>query len=125
MRNKTGALPAAMLILCLCGIATGQKVQVAVTVQGLAGNNMTFTLDQVRQMPQHSVSIVNVHNNATEKYEGPLLADLLAKVGTPSGDKLRGDEMRDYVEVTGKDGYKAVFALAELDRAIQDTTTRC
>ena len=28
--------------------------------------------------------------------------------------------MRDYVEVTGRDGYKAVFALAELDPAFQD-----
>jgi hypothetical protein len=28
--------------------------------------------------------------------------------------------MRDYVEVTGRDGYRAVFALAELDAAFQD-----
>jgi hypothetical protein len=49
-----------------------------------------------------------------------LLADLLAKANTPAGDKLRGDEMRDYVEITGRDGYRAVFALAELDPAFQD-----
>jgi hypothetical protein len=71
-------------------------------------------------MPQQSVSLVNPHTKTSEKYEGVLLADLLAKLNTPSGDKLRGDELRDYVEVTGRDGYKVIFALAEVAPAFQD-----
>jgi hypothetical protein len=96
------------------------QAQAAFTVEGLDGNKAAYTLDQLRQMPQQSVTATNPHTKATENYSGVLLADLLAKANTPAGDKLRGDEMRDYVEITGRDGYRAVFALAELDPAFQD-----
>jgi hypothetical protein len=120
--RKTGTigLRAIALVSLLCTIAAAQQGTGAITIEGLDGTKLAFTVDQLRQMPQQSVSIVNPHTKATEKYGGVLLADLLAMVNTPSGDKLRGDEMRDYVEVTGRDGYQAVFALAELDRALQN-----
>ena len=90
------------------------------TVQGLDGKDVVFTLEQLKQMPQQSVSVMNPHTKAKENYEGVLLTDLLAKVATPTGDKLRGEEMADYVEVMGSDRYRVVFALAELDPAFQD-----
>jgi hypothetical protein len=96
------------------------QAQAAFTVEGLDGNKTAYTLDQLRQMPQQSLSATNPHTKATENYSGILLIDLLAKANGPAGDKLRGDEMRDYVEIAGRDGYRAVFALAELDPAFQD-----
>lgn len=121
-KNGTTVLLAIALALLWCTIAAAQQDQaaIALTIEGLGGTKLSFTVDQLRQMPQHSVSIVNPHTKSTEKYEGVLLADVLAKTDAPSGEKLRGDEMRDYVEVTGRDGCKAVFALAELDPAFQD-----
>lgn len=92
-----------------------------VTIQGLDGKEVVFTLDQLKQMPQQSVSVMNPHTKAKENYEGVLLSDVLAKLSTPSGDKLRGEEMADYVEVMGGDRYRVVFALAELDPAFQDS----
>jgi hypothetical protein len=101
-------------------MASAQQAQGSITLEGLEGNKLTLSLDDLRQMPQQSVSIANPHTKATERYEGVPLVLVLAKVAAPSGDKLRGDEMRDYVEVAGSDGYRAVFALAELDPAFQD-----
>lgn len=109
-----------VVAIALSAAAFPQQNQNAVTIVGLDGNKLTLTLDQLRQMPQQTVTLNNPHTKSTEKYEGVLLRDVLAKVATPAGDKLRGDEMRDYVGVTGRDGYSAVFALAELDPAFQD-----
>ena len=49
-----------------------------------------------------------------------LLRDLLAKVDATIGKKLHAEDLRDYVEVAGRDGYRVVFALAELDPSLQD-----
>ncbi len=107
-----------LLFLWLAPLAT--QAQTVVTIAGLDGSSSSYTLEQLRQMPQESVSMLDPHTQTTTKYEGVLLRDLLAKVNTPSGQKLRGDEMRDYLDVAGKDGYRAVFALAELDPAFQE-----
>ena len=119
-KNGTTGLLAIAFVWLLCTIAAAQQEKGAITLEGLDDTKTTFTVDQLRQMPQQAVSIVNPHTRATDKYEGVLLADLLAKIGTPSGEKLRGDELRDYVEVSGRDGYKVIFALAELDSAFED-----
>jgi hypothetical protein len=119
MRNRL--IAPLLAAIALCSLAAAQQNQTAaVTIVGLDGNKLTMTVDQLRQMPQQSVTINNPHTKSTEKYEGVLLRDILAKVSTPAGEKLHGDEMRDYVEVSGRDGYTAVFALAELDPAFQD-----
>ena len=121
MRKPRTTAILAMVVLSLgCVIAAGQQPPAAIEIEGLDGAKLTLTVDQLRQMPQQSVSMVNPHTKSTEKYEGARLADVLAKAGAPSGKKLRGDQMRDYVEVTGRDGYQAVFALAEIDPAFQD-----
>ncbi len=126
-KSKASISAGAVFLMLLCAGAVIQarvqaqpQAQTALTLEGLDGNKVSYTMEQLRQMPQQSVSIANPHTKANETYEGVLLTDLLAKLGAPSGEKLRGDEMRDYVEVTGSDGYRAVFALAETDPAFQD-----
>ncbi len=119
-KKRTIELLPIVLTLLLCTAAVAQQEKGTIMIEGVDGTKFTLTVDQIRQMPQQSVTIFNPHTKSTGKYEGVLLADVLAKANTPSGDQLRGDEMRDYVEVGGRDGYKAVFALAELDPAFQD-----
>eukprot|EP01030_Chromulinospumella_sphaerica_P013131 gene13131-12910_t len=46
-------------------------------------------------------------------FEGPLLIDVLAKVGAPTGKALRGHELSNAVIVTASDGYQVVLGLAE------------
>ncbi|MGA2902808.1 MAG: molybdopterin-dependent oxidoreductase [Candidatus Korobacteraceae bacterium] len=106
--------------LCVAPGSAQQTNQPSITVEGLDGNKLTFTVEQLRQMPQQSVSLTNPDHRTAEKYEGVLLRDLLAKLDTLIGKKIHADDMRDYVEVTGRDGYRVVFALAELDPSFQD-----
>lgn len=46
---------------------------------------------------------------------GVRLADLLARAGVPAGEALRGAALAKVVIATGKDGYRVVFSLAEID----------
>ncbi|WP_156378371.1 MULTISPECIES: hypothetical protein [unclassified Phenylobacterium] len=61
-------------------------------------------------LPRESVKL------GAKTYEGPVLAYVLRAGGMPVGAKLHGDPLRAYAVVSGKDGFKAVYSLAELDR---------
>ena len=78
--RATGIL--AIVVLSLgCVIAAAQQQPAAIEIEGLDGAKLTLTVEQLRQMPQQSVSMVNPHTKSTEKYEGVRLADVLAKAG--------------------------------------------
>ena len=51
-------------------------------------------------------------------YDGVLLSVLLRALGAPNGEALRGPGLALYVRIRGADGYRAVFALGELDSSI-------
>ena len=53
-------------------------------------------------------------------FEGVWLRDLLALVHAPLGDALRGEALQLIVVVDARDGYHAVFSLAEIDPAVRD-----
>src|SRR5262245_12104455 len=48
------------------------------------------------------------------------LEDILRLAGVPLGQALRGQELTKYVVIEAADGYRVVFALAELDPAFRD-----
>ncbi len=73
--------------------------------------------EDLAKLPPKTVTFHNVHTKADETYTGVPLTDLLAKYGAPTGDKLRGKGLSDYIVATGSDGYKAVLSLAEADPA--------
>jgi len=70
---------------------------------------------ELRTVSHISVTIHNSHTNADEEYSGVRLSDLLAKLGAPLGNELRGKALANYIVATGSDGYKAVLALGEVD----------
>jgi hypothetical protein len=76
---------------------------------------MTLAASDLKSFPRVTVSVHNSHTNADEIYAGVRLSDLLAKMGAPLGSELRGKALSGYVIATGSDGYRAVFALAEID----------
>lgn len=75
----------------------------------------TLSLSSFKTLPQKTLTFHNVHTKADETYTGVPLTDLLAKYAAPTGDKLRGKGLSDYIVATGSDGYKAVLSLAETD----------
>jgi hypothetical protein len=82
------------------------------TVIGLTGQAVTVTTKDLAALP--SISATG-GPPAAGRYQGPALASLLALVGAPSGPTLKGRAMRDYVVVTGSDGFSAILSLAETD----------
>ena len=59
-------------------------------------------------------------HNVEGVYEGPLLRDVLASLGAPAGEALRGPTLRLVVAIDAADGYRAVFSLPELDHGFRD-----
>jgi hypothetical protein len=49
-----------------------------------------------------------------------LLSDVLTKVALPVGEKFHSSSASYYVLAEGKDGYRALFAWAELDATFMD-----
>lgn len=56
------------------------------------------------------------------EYSGWALHDVLHLLGVPEGEALRGEALRFYVVAEGADGYRVVFALAELDPSFHSDT---
>lgn len=61
------------------------------------------------------VKVTAEAHGARHAYEGPLLIDLLAKVGAPTGEALSGPALANAVVVKAADGYQVAFGLAEAD----------
>jgi len=86
-----------------------------IKVGGAVSTPLTLTLADLKSMPRTILAVTNQHEGKSETYEGVLLEELLRKAGAPHGDQLRGQLMTTYVVAAASDGYKVVFAMAELD----------
>jgi hypothetical protein len=69
---------------------------------------------------KHQTVRAKRHDGVESQFEGVPLVDILAKAGVPVGSDLRGSAMALYLVVEASDGYRAAFALAELDPAFTD-----
>jgi hypothetical protein len=103
---------ALVFALCLAGLPTGATAQ-TLSLKGPTGQTATVGVADLTGLPR--VSFAFDSHGETHVYEGPLLIDVLAKVGTPTGKAIHGPEMADAVLVKAQDGYLVVFGLAELD----------
>lgn len=83
---------------------------------------VALTADDFRALPHTEVTATDPHMKMEHRYSGVPMRDLLAKVGAPMGDKLRGPALQLAVVVHSKDGYSTLFALAEFDDAFSDRT---
>lgn len=114
MRGFVLAIQAA-LILAGAGPSVAQPPAAEVTVVGPTGQTLRLTAADVAAMPRGWVQIT-IHDQV-HGFDGALLQAILARVGAPSGDQLRGAALTDVVIVTARDGYQVVLSLAEIDPA--------
>ena len=91
--------------------------QLALEVEG--GAQKTISQSEFQKMPHQTLTVTNPHSKKQEKYEGVPLRALLDQVGAPAGENLSGPEMRNYIVINAKDGYKVVLALEEVDPMFQ------
>jgi DMSO/TMAO reductase YedYZ molybdopterin-dependent catalytic subunit len=90
-------------------------------VSGAVATPLVLTAADLKKMPRKTLSILNPHDKKQENYEGVLLEEILRRAGVPQGEQLRGPAMATYVLAEAEDGYRVVFALAELDAGILDS----
>ena len=74
---------------------------------------------ELKELPRITLTAMD-HDGKEAAYSGVELAELLKMAGVQFGKDLRGEKMALYLLVEAADGYKAVFALPELDREFTD-----
>ena len=85
----------------------------ALAVAGAVTTPLTLSAADLRSMSRTTVQVKD--DSRTVTYEGVLVGELLKRAGVPVGEALRGDWVASYVVAHAADGYRAVYALAELD----------
>ena len=92
----------------------------SLTVRSSDGKTLTLNPQELAALPHKSVAVFNAHTKANETYSGVPLASLLDRVGAPLGEKVHGAVLMTGVVAEGTDGYKVLFALAEVDTAFHN-----
>ena len=108
-------------VLVVCALSASIAYcedQPSFIVRGLGGKTVVLTEADLARLPQHSVTTTDHGVAAT--FQGVLLTDVLALVDLPVGDKFHSTAASYYVLAQGKDGYRVVFAWAELDATFMD-----
>jgi hypothetical protein len=88
------------------------------TLRGVDGKTVSLTPEEIAALPHKAVSVFNSHAKANENCSGVALADLLAKIGVPRGEEVKGKLFMTAVIAEGTDKYSVLFALAEVDPSI-------
>ncbi len=111
----------ALFPFCQTAMAQTSATVAQLKVVGTVSTPLTLTVADLKNMPRTTLHVTNQHENKSETYEGVLLEELLRRAGVPQGDQLRGKLMATCVTTEAEDGYKVVFALAELDSGITNS----
>ena len=90
----------------------------SVELIGRSGAVRSVSAAELAGMTRREVQATS--HQVTGTFAGVPISDLLALVGAPRGDSLRGPALATYVQVEAADGYRVVFALAELDPGFTD-----
>lgn len=85
----------------------------AVTLGGEVSRPLTLDAAALAKMPHVDVQASAHGVNGT--WSGIPLNAILQSAGVPLGDALHGKSLALYVRITAADGYRVVYALAELD----------
>jgi len=96
-----------LVALLAPALAAGQTI----TVIGQGGRTATLAAKDLADLPRATIQV----GAPAKAYEGPTLTAVLRQVGAPAGPMLHGKPVKDYVVVTGADGFSAVLSLAETD----------
>lgn len=86
------------------------------------GGTLAFTAAEFAALPRTETEAVEPHGKKERTYAGVAVRELLARVGAPLGDELRGPALATGVLVRAEDGYTVLFALAEFDAAFSSRT---
>ena len=131
---RTGARSLAAMLFLLVGSATlpacaadsgphrhAAAVANTATTVAVGGNVTTpLVLDRPALAAMARRTVRAGAHGVEGEYGGVALFDVLRAAGAPLGDALRGPNLALYVRITAADGYRVVYALAELDPKFRD-----
>ena len=127
MKEPRPALLFAVLAFCSVAALSAQDMDhrsrpavlsTHLKIQGLDGKSITLSPEEFATLPHKTVSVFNSHSKIDEKYSGVPLTDLLAKVGVPLGEQVKGKLFLTGIVAEGTDNYDVLYALAEVDPSI-------
>lgn len=131
IRNTASALVALSLVIAAAapGVTSvgRQKTRqsaapplsaVSLSISGEVKRPLKLTAADISKLPRRTVRASDHGTEAT--FEGVPLFEVLKLAGLEFGETLRGKRLETYLIVEAADGYKAVFALPELDPAFTD-----
>ena len=98
---------------------TGQQSKIELTVGGAVEKPSKLGAEDIAKLPRKTVRAKD-HGGVESTFEGVALIEFLKLAGVPLGEKLRGKAISNYLVVDASDGYRAVFAIPELDPAFTD-----
>jgi DMSO/TMAO reductase YedYZ molybdopterin-dependent catalytic subunit len=91
--------------------------EVLLEVGGKVDTPLELTRADLAEMPRACIEVpTREDRNVMEVWEGVPMIEILRKAGAPVDERIHG-HLAGYVLVTAEDGYKAVYALAEIDPA--------
>ncbi len=88
------------------------------TVIGAPDHTVRLMAADLTKMPRTMITATE-HGHEV-KFEGVLLREVLKRVAAPLGDGLKGQNVPAFVYLSGRDGYHATIALAEVDSGVQE-----
>jgi DMSO/TMAO reductase YedYZ molybdopterin-dependent catalytic subunit len=111
------------------GVAVGVLLVVAVNLAYAApeplqvgnegGKLVPLTAQDWEKLPRQKVE-AKANDGTVTRYEGVSLAEVLRFAGVPFDGHLRSPRVANYVLIEAADGYRATFALAEIDPSMTD-----
>lgn len=79
------------------------------------GKTITLTIEELLNLPQVTLHVHNAHRNTDETYTGPLLADVLARVGLKASRETQPLILHSSLIATGSDHYFVLYSVAEVE----------
>jgi DMSO/TMAO reductase YedYZ molybdopterin-dependent catalytic subunit len=116
LNSMQTAIRAIALAAFLLSPAVVHADEVVLRVGGAVDNPLELTRADLAGMPRDEFQIPTQHDKSVmETWSGVPMIELLRAAGAPVGERLRGANMAGYVVVIAEDGFRAVYALAEIE----------
>jgi hypothetical protein len=112
------ALIAAMCFAIL-GMAAAAGDPASVSIAGIQPQPLRLSIDEIRKLPAQKARVAI--DNKEFEYECVPVSALLTRAGLTLGkEAFHGKRLVNYVIAQARDGYRALFALAEVDPDVSD-----
>src|SRR5262245_39779010 len=106
-------------VVAQTGKSEATTAKASLRISGEVERPLNLSGDDLAKLPRRSLRAKD-HSGKEADFEGVPLIEVLKLAGVKFGEGLRGKNLELYLVVEASDGYRAVYALPELDPAYTD-----